>query len=158
MIRDFEWTDIPAACAIEGAAFPHDTWSPESFWGELARSATSGHYFAADVDGDLVGYAGVAFAGDDAHLQTLAVAMQGQGRGTGRALLDAVLARAAANNAHRCLLEVKPDNEPAIELYASVGFARFGTRPDYYPGGEAALVMEVELRSQTCHAQGDGRG
>lgn len=152
MIRDFNWTDIPAATIIEQDAFPDDTWSPESFWGELARSAVSGRYFAAEVDQKLAGYAGVAFAGDDAHLQTIAVAEVSRGEGVGRGLLAAVCAEAVARKSHRCLLDVRPHNEAAIALYSSVGFRELAIRPGYYPGGGDALVMAIEFVAPTGSA------
>jgi len=145
VIRDFRWTDIPDACAIEAHAFPDDTWSAESFWGELARTISGGRYFAAEQDAELLGYAGVAFTGDDAHLQTLAVADQARGRGVGAELLTAVLAEAAAQAARRCLLEVRADNEAALHLYVGAGFRLLGTRPGYYAGGGEALVLEKAL-------------
>ncbi|MGB3675776.1 MAG: ribosomal protein S18-alanine N-acetyltransferase [Candidatus Nanopelagicales bacterium] len=149
MIRGFHWTDIPDACAIEAHAFPDDTWSAESFWGELARTIVGGRYFAADDEaGTLLGYAGVAFTGDDAHLQTLAVAEQARGKGVGAQLLGAVLAEAADRNADRCLLEVRADNTAALHLYTGAGFERLGTRPGYYVGGGEALVLEKVLSGE----------
>lgn len=142
MIRDFRWTDIPDACAIEAQAFPQDTWSAESFWGELARAVAGGRYFAAGQSHQLLGYAGVAFNGDDAHLQTLAVSDHARGQGVGAKLLAAVLAEVEDRNADRCLLEVRADNEAALRLYKSAGFRQLGARPGYYPGGGEALVLE----------------
>lgn len=186
MIRDFHWTDIPTACQIEAYSFPVDTWSPESFWGELARPREAGRYFAAvsggelggsgggiddtgggevgelglgvDSDGELLGYAGVAFTGDDAHLQTIAVAAPARGRGVGRVLVAAVIEEAVAQGARRCLLEVSPDNAPALALYDALGFQEFGTRPGYYPGGGDALVLAKNLAASEPSGGSDGTG
>ncbi|MND05848.1 ribosomal-protein-alanine N-acetyltransferase [compost metagenome] len=51
--------------------------------------------------------------------------------------------------AQTILLEVRPSNQAAIELYASAGFAEIGRRRGYYPAGnerEDAIVLQLELQ------------
>jgi len=46
------------------------------------------------------------------------------------------------------LLEVRPSNHTAIQLYHSVGFNEIGVRKDYYPahnGREDALILALHL-------------
>jgi ribosomal-protein-alanine N-acetyltransferase len=89
--------------------------------------------------GNLLGYAGLAVAADEAEVRTIGVAPAAQGRGVGRALLHDLL-RAAGPR--RVLLEVRCDNEPAIALYESEGFVRVGLRRHYYqPSGADAYTM-----------------
>ncbi|BBZ06572.1 hypothetical protein MDOR_07410 [Mycolicibacterium doricum] len=52
-----------------------------------------------------------------------------QGRGIGRRMLESLLEIADDGVV---FLEVRTDNEPAIALYQSVGFARIGLRKRYY--------------------------
>jgi len=47
--------------------------------------------------------------------------------------------------AHRMLLEVRPDNEPAVALYRRLGFQPVATRRDYYGSGHHALVLQRSL-------------
>lgn len=53
-----------------------------------------------------------------------------QGRGVGRALLEALIARAAADDElHQLTLSVTASNLAAVRLYESAGFTRYGTLP-----------------------------
>jgi ribosomal-protein-alanine N-acetyltransferase len=62
--------------------------------------------------------------------------------GIGRRLLDELLNVADGAVVH---LEVRTDNEPAIELYRSVGFAAVGVRRRYYRiSGADAYTMRRE--------------
>ena len=63
-------------------------------------------------------------------------------RGIGRALLEDLLAEAAASGARRVMLEVADDNMPAQQLYAGYGFEAVAVRRGYYqPSNTDALVM-----------------
>ena len=142
-LRRLRWWDIPAVHALEVRLFSPDTWSVETFWSELAAD---GRYYllAHEPGGDLLGYAGLAAAGPDADVQTVAVAPQAQGRGVGRALVEALVAEAARRGAAGMLLEVRADNVAAIALYTRLGFERIAVRRRYYePGGIDAHVMRL---------------
>lgn len=140
-LREFRWPDIAAATAIERANFPHDTWSAESFWNELAAVGDTAHYVAAEEDDQLIGYAGIALIDTDSHVQTISVHPDFGGRGIGRLLLEQILQFAQEQGAHQCLLEVRTSNEAALRLYRAYGFAELGERKNYYPDGEDALVL-----------------
>lgn len=66
----------------------------------------------------------VARSPDEAEVRALAVAPWAQGRGTGRALMRAVIGQAAASGVSRLLLSTQPAMEAAQHLYRSLGFAR----------------------------------
>ncbi|MGH3998704.1 MAG: ribosomal protein S18-alanine N-acetyltransferase [Pseudonocardiaceae bacterium] len=117
-----------------------DPWGPEAF---LEAIAAGHHYLAAREGGSLIGYAGMARAGGEAEIHTLAVDPTHQGRGIGRALLHAMLDHAAGATV---FLEVRTDNEAAIQLYRSEGFTVIGTRRGYYrPSGADAFTMRKEV-------------
>ena len=141
-LRPMRWWHIESAVAVERAAFPDDAWSPETFWSELAERGTR-TYLVAEADGGLLGYAGIAVVADEADLQTIAVTASSRGSGVGRELLAAMTAAARAAGARRMHLEVRADNEPALALYASTGWAETGRRRGYYRGTDGVGVDAV---------------
>ncbi len=144
VLRPLRWWDLPAVHALEVQLFDPDTWSPETFWAELA--APGRWYVLAERDGEVVGYAGLAASGPEADVQTVAVAPAAQGSGVGRVLLEALLAEAVRRGVRAVLLEVRADNVPARTLYERAGFERIGLRRKYYqPGDVDAHVMRLRL-------------
>jgi ribosomal-protein-alanine N-acetyltransferase len=153
-LRPLRWWDIDAVLPIERALFGAGAWSPETFWSELAQTATRWYVVAQDGagpdgagpdgEGRLLGYAGLSVTGAEADVHTLAVAGSAQRRGVGTALLRALVDEAAARGARSLVLEVRAGNQAAIELYRRHGFERIAVRRGYYqPEGEDAWIMRL---------------
>lgn len=151
-LRPMRWWDVPAVQALEQRLFPHDAWSAEQLWSELAGVPETRWYTVAEDDGALVGYAGLFAVPPDADVQTVAVAADRQGSGVGRALLEALTGEARARGCRTLLLEVAADNERAQQVYAAAGFEPFARRSRYYPDGTDAVLMRRRL---TEGADGD---
>jgi RimJ/RimL family protein N-acetyltransferase len=69
----------------------------------------------------------------------MAIVADRRGRGHGRAMLEAAIAYARDEGMHKLELEVWPDNERAIALYASCGFETEGIRRDHYRRRDGTL-------------------
>ncbi len=144
-LRPLRWWDLPAVLALEADLFPQDAWSPGMFWSELADPWLR-RYVVAEDDGAVVGYAGLAVVGDQADVQTIAVARSHWARGVGTVLLADLLAEAERRGCERVLLEVRVDNDRAQRLYHRFGFVGIGVRRGYYqPANVDALVMRLDL-------------
>lgn len=136
--------DLDAVAELEKSvqAFP---WSR----GNFADSLTAGHgVWVCRIGGDLVGFSVVMVVVDEAHLLNVAVAKRYQGKGYGARLLQHVMEQSRLHGAVKLLLEVRPSNDRAVELYRLFGFRQIGVRRGYYPaaiGREDALVFEREL-------------
>lgn len=143
-LRRMRWWDLEPVLELERALFA-DPWSAATLLSELAQVPESRWYAVAEDDRGLTGYVGLRTVGDDADVQTIAVAGRAQGRGLGGCLLDALLEQAKWRGCTRAFLEVRGDNAAAQHLYASRGFAGTGTRPDYYGPAQDAVVMTREL-------------
>lgn len=137
--------DLPAVMAIERATFPLDAWSEGMMRGELADQPRTRHYVVAVVDDEIVGYAGVAAAADQADVQTIAVLEPFQGRGIGSALLTELLDEARRRGALEIFLEVRADNPRARAVYEHFVFEEIGVRRHYYDDGTDAIVMKRKL-------------
>ncbi|MEZ0165040.1 ribosomal protein S18-alanine N-acetyltransferase [Kineococcus sp. LSe6-4] len=144
VLREMRWWDVDDVHALETELFGRGAWSVEAFWGELAQPNRC--FLVAEEDGRVVGYGGIVVAGADADVQTVGVARDQQGRGTGRALLRELRARAVAAGATHLLLEVRADNAPAQHLYRSEGFEQIARRARYYqPEDVDALVLRARI-------------
>lgn len=133
-----------ARCAeLEALLFAGDDPWPEV---AFARELAAGHnrYVAARVEGTLVGYAGIARLGRVApfeyEIHTIGVDPAYQRHGIGRAMMTRLLDEVGPDGV--VYLEVRTDNEPALELYRSLGFETIGVRKRYYrASGADAYTM-----------------
>ncbi len=81
---------------------------------------------------------------DEAEIRALAVAPGEQGRGTGTALLRAVIERAARAGISRLLLVTQPDMRAAQHMYQREGFQRLPDR-DWSAGSVLLLAYGLPL-------------
>ncbi|WP_020135768.1 ribosomal protein S18-alanine N-acetyltransferase [Streptomyces sp. 351MFTsu5.1] len=147
VLREMRWWDIDPVLELERDLFPEDAWSRGMFWSELAHSRgpeATRRYVVAEEDGRIVGYAGLAAAGELADVQTIAVARDHWGTGLGATLLTELLRAATAFECAEVMLECRIDNLRAQKLYERFGFEGIGFRRGYYqPGNVDALVMRL---------------
>ncbi|MET7680092.1 ribosomal protein S18-alanine N-acetyltransferase [Streptomyces sp. NPDC005423] len=152
------WWDIDPVLELERDLFPEDAWSRGMFWSELAHArgtTATRRYLVALAGGRLVGYAGLATAGDQADIQTIAVARDHWGTGLGSTLLTELLSAASEFECVEVMLECRVDNVRAQKLYERHGFAPIGFRRGYYqPGNVDALVMRLTTESDGGIAAG----
>lgn len=155
VLREMRWWDIAPVLELERELFPEDAWSVGMFWSELAHARGPGatrRYVVAEHEGRIVGYAGLAAAGDLGDVQTIAVARDQWGTGLGAALLTDLLKHATAFECAEVLLEVRVDNTRAQKLYERFGFEPIGFRRGYYqPGNVDALVMRLHVKGTENH-------
>jgi ribosomal-protein-alanine acetyltransferase len=145
VLRDATPDDLAPIMALEERLFPGDAWSAAMMAAELAAPHT--RYLVAEVEGVVVGYAGLsALPGStQADIQTIAVDAPHRRLGLGTALLTALLEEAARRGATEVLLEVRADNPGAQALYERHGFEAIAVRPRYYqPDDVDAIVMRRE--------------
>jgi [ribosomal protein S18]-alanine N-acetyltransferase len=145
-LRSMTPTDLDAVLRLELEQFGEEAWSRPMLEGELAQQPASRHYLVAELDGTIVGYAGLLAAGTQSDVVTIAVTGSLQGHGLGAALLAELLAEAGRRGCREVFLEVRVDNLRAQQLYLSRGFEQIGIRRGYYqPSGADALVMRLTL-------------
>lgn len=143
-LRPMTEADLPAVIAIENAiyAFP---WTLGNFRDSLAAHYACWTYLR---DGELIGYAVLMQAADEAHLLNLSIAGACQRQGYGKSLLQRVCAAVHKRGARLIFLEVRPSNAAALRLYERHGFQLIGRRREYYPalaGREDALIYSLPL-------------
>lgn len=125
---------------IEAQVYPRP-WSLSLFMSELALRASRA-YFVARADGVVVGYAGLMFVGEDAHVTTIAVDPAYQGHRIATRLMSLLFREANRRSCQNLTLEVRVSNTRAQEVYKRFGFKEAGLRKNYYAEtNEDALVM-----------------
>jgi ribosomal-protein-alanine N-acetyltransferase len=134
---------------IEAVSYPRP-WSQGVFESEIAqvRSGTRRYLVARGApDGAsgararIVGYAGVWFSGEEAHVTNVAVAPASRRRGVASALMLGLADAAIGHGCRSWTLEVRVSSTGAQELYRRFGFAPAGVRTRYYENTEDAIVM-----------------
>jgi len=151
--------DLDGVLAIENAVYPFP-WTRGNFADSLAAGYSA---WVCRIGGELVGYAVIMMVLDEAHLLNISVDQSRHGMGFGARLLRHAMAVARTLGARMLrhamsvartlgarmlLLEVRPSNERALQLYKHFGFVRIGVRKAYYPaheGREDALVLTHAL-------------
>lgn len=136
--------DTPRCAELEQVLFPgDDPWPEQAFKSELA--AAHNRYFVARAAGEVLAYGGIALLGMDfapeAEIHTIGVAPAAQRCGLGTRML-CILLTIAEKRGGPVFLEVRTDNEAALNLYGRHGFHIVGVRKNYYqPSGADAYTM-----------------
>ena len=102
-----------------------------------------------EENGRVLAYGVMSTGGGEAHILTLVVQAEARGRQVGRQMLHHLLNTASKHKIDTVLLEVRPSNTVAVNLYQSLGFSEIGVRKAYYPdkkGREDALIMGLDLK------------
>ena len=136
---------LDAVLAVEQRAYAH-AWSRTNFLDALH----SGYHAEVLLSDDVVRGYFVAMKGvDEVHLLNITVAVEHQGQGLARLMLDALALWTRGQGMGWLWLEVRLSNAPAIHVYERHGFRRVGLRKDYYPVShgqrETAIVMSLHL-------------
>lgn len=138
--------DLADVVAVEESVYPHP-WTRTNFADSLKNGYQA--WVLRNPARELLGYFLVMGVVDEAHLLNVAVAAPWQGQGLGRFLLNQSVACARGLGMESMLLEVRPSNMRALQIYRRYGFAEIGRRKGYYPAAngmrEDAIVMRIAL-------------
>jgi ribosomal-protein-alanine N-acetyltransferase len=158
-LRDSE--DLDAVSALEAASFTNP-WTREMLDRELCQSDVARVYILRLPALRVAAFCACWVVLDELHINTIAVDQDHRRAGLATALMKYVLAEAAREGARRATLEVRRSNEPALRLYASLGFAVAGVRRGYYtqPEEDALILWLGALPGapdETEHSQNTAR-
>lgn len=134
--------DVESVHRIEEASFPAP-WRREFFESEL--TADGRFNLVAKLDGVVVGYLFAMWIFDELHVNKIAVDADHRRRGIADHLMARCFLFAEEQRVRTISLEVRSSNAGAQDFYRHLGFADSYVRPRYYPDGEAAVVMTLDL-------------
>jgi ribosomal-protein-alanine N-acetyltransferase len=141
-VRAAAASDVEAIHALEQRAFP-SPWRREFFESELLAD---GRFNLVARSGDkLIAYLFAMWFFDEMHVNKIAVAEDQRRRGVAAKLMDWCVAFARENGIRMISLEVRKSNTGAQEFYRHLQFRTAYVRPRYYPDGESAVVMTLNL-------------
>ena len=161
LVQPMTPADVAQVMEIEQVVFPAP-WSARAYHYEITENQYSTmlvlrpayrlasqrllHRLGLLESNPVIGYAGFWLLVDEAHICTIAVGPQWQGRGLGELLLISLLDWGQESGALRATLEVRLSNRVAQELYRKYHFEIVGRRKRYYTdNNEDAYIMTTPL-------------
>ena len=144
VIETMKSEDIEEVLEIEKLSFK-TPWSRESFIAEMEKNDLA-QYIVVKLDGKVIGYAGMWFILDEAHITNIAIHPNYRDRGIGDKLIKKIIEIVKENDLESITLEVRDSNHQAIYLYEKNGFTKEGLRRGYYSDtNDDALIMWKKL-------------
>lgn len=138
--------NLDGVLSIENEVYPFP-WPRQTFVSSMGEGYEC--WVAYDSHDRMVGYFVLMKVVDEAHLLTIAVSGKLHGYGIGRKLMAHLIDMAREKmNVASLLLEVRPSNLRALDLYERYGFREIGRRKNYYQASltrEDAIVMRLAL-------------
>ena len=145
--------DLDAVLAIESVSHIHP-WTQGNFSDSLAaghwaycvrpqlEDAVRGSYLDPEI---LWAYCILFPAVDELHLLNITVSPKLRRLGIGAKMMYAIEGVAAQQQMPRIILEVRPSNINALQLYQALGYEQIGLRKNYYPIDAASGLREDAL-------------
>ena len=132
---------LAAVMPIESVSYPQP-WGIGVFQSEIEMMRRGErHYIVAREHGAVVGYGGVMFVLEDAHVTNIAVVAKRRRSGVATRVLAELAWEAIAHGCRALTLEVRASNTAAQALYHQFGFVPAGVRHKYYENSDDAIVM-----------------
>ncbi|MEY3132883.1 MAG: ribosomal-protein-alanine acetyltransferase [Actinomycetota bacterium] len=164
VIEPMHRSHLPRVMEIEKTAYPKP-WTEGVFADELSMQNRGSRYYLVALLGDrLVGYGGMIYMDDAAHITNVAVDVSMRRRGIATELLLDLSWEARRAGMKSLTLEVRESNVSAQSLYRRFGFVPVGVRAKYYENRDDAIVMwcteiqgdEFRERLQLIEAERNG--
>ena len=156
-LRPLDWAEV-AAIYGEGISTGVASFETEIPSWEAWDAAHPEIRVVAELDGRLAGWCALSPASERHCYRGVAeesvyVAAWAQGRGVGRALLEAVIARSEDAGIWTLQAGIFPENKPSLRLHLGCGFRLVGVRERLgEAGGVWRDVLALERRSEVVGA------
>jgi ribosomal-protein-alanine N-acetyltransferase len=135
--------DLDRVYRIERELFTNP-WPQVFFENDLVSKETVA--FVVEVKDTVIGYSLATCIEGKFHVTNIAVDKNYQRQGIATHLMQKLEDVAVEKKCYSAYLEVRPDNEAAINLYRKLGYSLTHIRKHYYIDDDDAYVMQKELR------------
>jgi [ribosomal protein S18]-alanine N-acetyltransferase len=144
-IRACRPEDLDQILSLEKESFP-DPFDRKTF--SQILSAEPDGFLVAEGQARLLGYIAVVSRRGEGSIYSFAVEPGSRRKGVGRLLMEAAL-RYLSQRADRAYLQVSVKNAGAIRMYEKFSFVTIKTLKKYYPNGDDAFQMVLELKRRS---------
>lgn len=153
-LRTFTVSDLERVMHINTACLPENY---SSFFYKDLYTRFPDTFIVAEMDGEIQGYImcriekgwskrGRLSPARLCHVVSIAVMESYRRKGIGKALVEQAMGHGRRiYDSNEGYLEVRVSNEPAVNLYAKLGFTKVKRNYGYYLNGEDAWVMAAPL-------------
>lgn len=140
-ISPAQLSDLSALTELESQLFSSDKINRRQFRYLITRAR--GVTVKIATNDRLLGYMVLLTrrACSNLRIYSIGIHTEAQNRGYARKFLRYAEETAAADNCRSITLEVSEGNHSAITLYESLGYLRYGRKPEYYEDGSTALLF-----------------
>ena len=143
IFRPMTQGDAEIAAALDLRCFGARDACSQKYFFNVAQDERQ-EFLVAEYDGKLIACAGAEIFNDTAEIESLAVTPEYRRLGAAKILLAKLLGAITKRGATFIVLEVRPSNKAAIELYKNFGFQIVEREKDYY-WNEDAWIMAREF-------------
>ena len=146
-LREATLDDLDRLAELEARVqTPGSAWTRAHFQEELDKPYSRTLVLTDDeTDEVLIAFVVYWVMEGEAQVLNIAVDIPHRRIGLGRALLDRVVQDAIKGGIKRVILDVRKDNEAAVQLYHQAQFLITNVRKGYYSNGEDAYQMVLDL-------------
>ena len=142
IIRPAELDDVSEIMELEIGSIVHP-WERKAI--ESLITDENKRCLVAVADGKIACYVGAESVLDESNIGNIVTHKDFREKCIGTKLFKAMLDELKASGIVKVFLEVEHDNVPAIRLYETLKFVKYGYRRDYYGAGKDAVLMSLDL-------------
>ena len=142
IIRNATKNDINEILVIEKSSFDWFDIFPKSLFIHYLNEPNNYFIVVLDQFESVVGYAILVEKKGNGYLLSVAVRPKSRKKGIAALLIEFLENKCKEKGYKKLILDVRMDNEKAINIYIKLGLKKVGIKLGYYADGENALIME----------------
>jgi ribosomal-protein-alanine N-acetyltransferase len=142
VIRKATKQDLPDIIRIEAASFDFFDRFPVTLFLYYLHKFKDGFFVILDLTGSIVGYAIIAGTNRFGYILSIAVHPDNRNQGFAKVLIMFLESECREKRIPKLRLDVRVDNQSAIELYKKLGLEEVKVKKNFYGDGIDALMME----------------
>ena len=145
LIRPANKNDVKPIADLEKICFSLP-WSERYFFEEITKNKIA-RYAVVEIEGKIVGYAGIWLITDKGYITSVAVHPEFRRKGIAKELVSSLMEMSYGEGVKTYTLEVRISNKEAISLYKRLNFKECGIRRKYYEDNSEDAIIMKEIKA-----------